>query len=105
MNNTEDAPGEDLRQQAAKETANAIARMKTGAASVDGSEISSAIRHIARAVQVPPPPLNELPGIRFHYPRRPEDYEGMDVARWVDLGNTPKPKPSLLRRVLGWFRR
>ncbi len=91
MNNTEDAPGDDLRQQAVKETATAIARMKTGAASVDGSDISSAIRHIARAVQVPPPPPNELPGIRFHYlrPRPPV----VKVSR-----------PGLLRRVLGWFR-
>lgn len=92
MNNTEDAPGEDLRQQAASETANAINRMKNGAASVDGSDINGAIRHIARAVQVPPPPPNELPGIRFHYlrPRPPV----VKVSR-----------PGLLRRVLGWFRR
>ncbi len=91
MNNTEDGPGDDLRQQAVKETATAIARMKTGAASVDGADIDSAIRHIARAVQVPPPPLNELPGIRYHYlrPRPPV----------VKVG-----RQGLLRRVLGWFR-
>ena len=120
MNNTEDAPGEDLRQQAAKETANAIARMKNGAASVDGSDISSAIKHIAAATQKPVD-LPRLPTMdvrqpdgsvrtipmpaTWHNPRRREHYEGMDVARWVDLGNTPKPKPSLLRRMLGWFGR
>jgi hypothetical protein len=92
MNNTEGAPGEDLRQQAAKETATAIARMKSSAASVDGSDIDSAIKHIAQAVQVPPPPPNEVPAIRYHYlrPRPPV----VKVSR-----------PGLLRRVLEWFGR
>ena len=42
---------DDLRQQAAKETANAVARMKSGAAFVDGSDLDSAIRHIAAATR------------------------------------------------------
>lgn len=111
---------DDLRQRATKETANAIARMKNGAAFVDGSDLDSAIRHIAAATRKPV----DLPGLptmgvtqpdgsvrtipmpaTWHNPRRREHHESMEVARWVDLGNTPKPKPSLLRRVLNWFER
>lgn len=111
---------DDLRQRATKETANAIARMKNGAALVDGSDLDSAIRHIAAATRKPVD-LPRLPTMgvtqadgsvrtipmpaTWHNPRRREHYEGVDVARWVDLGNTPKSKPSLLRRVLNWFGR
>lgn len=109
--------GANLRQQAAKETANAIARMKNGAAVADGSDISEAIRHIAAATQKPVN-LPRLPTMQvrqpdgsyrtvpmpatWHNPRRREDYEGTDVAQWVDLGHK---KPGLVQRVLSWFRR
>lgn len=106
MNNTEDAPGEDLRQQAAKETANAIARMKTGAASVDGSDISSAIKHIAAATQNEDINLPVMAPPRWHNSRRSREAEYARVILNIDRHNTVKPKPrkGLIGRILSFFR-
>lgn len=126
MNNTEDAPGEDLRQQAAKETANAIARMKNGAASVDGSDISSAIKHIAAATQKPVN-LPRLPTMDMTQPDgsvrkipMPATWHNPRFRGQTEVGRLPHYlDPNfrtyaqsireflgrLLRRVLGWFGR
>ena len=125
MNNTEDAPGDDLRQQAATETANAIARMKTGAASVDGSDISSAIKHIAAATQKPVN-LPRLPTMDMKQPDgsvrtipMPATWHNPRFRGQTEVGRLPHYlDPNfrtyaqsireflgrLLRRVLGWFR-
>ncbi len=126
MNNTEDAPGDDLRQQAAKETANAIARMKNGAASVDGSDISSAIKHIAAATQKPVN-LPRLPTMdvtqpdgsvrtipmpaTWHNPRFRGQTEVGRLPHYLDPNFRTYAQSireflgRLLRRVLGWFGR
>lgn len=102
MNNTEDGPGDDLRQQAVKETATAIARMKTGAAFVAGSDINSAIKHIAAATQKPV----DLPGLPVIADdgtfQRPVDVHFVYLRKREDFGNA-REKHSLLRRVLNWL--
>ena len=103
--------GDDLRQQAERETANAIARMKNGAAVVDGSDISEAIRHIAAATQEPVDlaKLQIAAPDRWHNPRRDTETVLRRIRADIDRDNALKAKTSkgFLNRlrwwVLSWF--